>query len=121
MAQPERIDAILDRMASRMGLSARLEREKALILWEEAVGGNVAKKTAAVSIKGGRLLVVVADSTWLQELALLKEGIIERLNSLLGKPAVEDIIYRIGDPAREKGEEISDGGKTQPQERRHKR
>jgi len=104
-----------------MGLSARLEREKALILWEEAVGGSVAKKTAAISIKGGRLLVVVKDSTWLQELALLKEDIIGRLNSLLGKPTVEDIIFRIGDPAREKDEESTDGGKTQPQGRRRKR
>jgi predicted nucleic acid-binding Zn ribbon protein len=121
VAEPERIDAILDRMTSRMGLSARLEREKALILWKEAVGSNVARRTAAMSIRGGRLVVVVKDSTWLQELSLLKEDIIERLNSLLGKRIVEDLILRIGDPARERGEENSDGSETQPQERRRRR
>ena len=118
MAEPERISSILARLVSRMGISTRLEREKAVILWEEAVGRNIASRAEAVSFKGGRLFVVVKDSTWLQELALMKEGLIEKLNSLLGKPMVEDIMFRIGDPEEERGKERSDGGETQPQGRR---
>jgi predicted nucleic acid-binding Zn ribbon protein len=112
VAQPEKVSSILERLISRMGISTRLEREKAVILWEEAVGRNIARRAEAVSFKGGRLFVVVKDTTWLQELALMKEGIIEKLNSLLGKPIVEDIMLRIGEPNREAGKENSNGGET---------
>ena len=106
MAKPERIDSILERLAARLGITSRLEKEKAVILWDEAVGENIARRAAAVSMKGGSLFVVVESSTWLQELALMKEGIIEKINSLLGKPLVEDIVFRIGEPGKEK----SNGG-----------
>lgn len=121
MAEPERISSILARLVSRMGISTRLEREKAVILWEEAVGRNIARRAEAVSFNGGRLFVVVKDSTWLQELALMKEGIIEKMNSLLGKPMVEDIMFRIGDPHEDRTKERSDGGETQPQTGRGER
>jgi predicted nucleic acid-binding Zn ribbon protein len=112
VTQPEKIGSILERLISRMGISARLEREKAVILWEKAVGRSIARRAEAVSFKGGRLVVVVKDSTWLQELALMKEGIIEKLNSLLGKPIVEDIVLRIGDPHKESGKENQHGGEA---------
>ena len=112
MAEPERIDSILARVTSRMGISARLEREKAVVLWEEAVGASIARRAEAVSIKGGVLVVLVENSTWLQELALVKESIIAKLNTLVGKPVVEDIIYRIGRPSAGEDEERSDGGQA---------
>jgi predicted nucleic acid-binding Zn ribbon protein len=102
VAEPEKIGSILDRLAARMGITSRLEKEKAVILWEEVVGVNIARRAQAVSIKGGNLFVVVANSAWLQELALMKEGIIEKINLLLGKSVVEDVIFRVGDPGKEK-------------------
>jgi hypothetical protein len=38
---------------------------------------------------------------WLQELALLKEGIIAKINALVGKEVIEDIVFRVGDPDKE--------------------
>jgi predicted nucleic acid-binding Zn ribbon protein len=105
VAEPERAGNILDRLVARMGITARLQREKAVVSWEEAVGAKIARRAEAVSITGGRRVVVVENSTWLQELALMKEGIIEKINSLVGKPVVEDIIFRIGTPGGEKGKE----------------
>jgi len=106
VAEPERIASILERLTARMGITSRLENEKAVVLWEEAVGETIARRAGAVSSKGGKLYVVVENSAWLQELALMKEGIIEKINSLAGKPVVEDIIFRIGAPSKEK----SNGG-----------
>jgi predicted nucleic acid-binding Zn ribbon protein len=102
VAEPEKIGSILDRLAARMGITSRLEKEKAVVLWEDVVGPNIARRARAVSIKGGILFVVVANSAWLQELALMKEGIIDKINLLLGKSVVEDVIFRVGDPAKEK-------------------
>jgi predicted nucleic acid-binding Zn ribbon protein len=106
MRQPERAGKILDRLTARMGIAARLEREKAVVLWEEAVGGNIARRAKAVSVRNEILFVVVQNSAWLQELSLLKEGIIEKVNSAVGTEIVKDIVFRIGDP----GKENTDGG-----------
>jgi predicted nucleic acid-binding Zn ribbon protein len=106
MAEPERADTILDRLATRMGITSRLEKEKAVILWEEVVGKSIARRAAAVSVKGGKLFVAVENSVWLQQLALMKEGIMDKINSRLGKAVVEDIIFRIGETGKEK----SNGG-----------
>ena len=105
MGQPEKMDSILDRLIARMGITGRLEREKAVVFWEEAVGSSIARRAAAVSISGGRLVVAVENSAWLQELALMKESIIEKVNSRVGKPVVEDIVFRIGNPRKDEGKE----------------
>lgn len=101
MGQPEKAGKILDRLTTKMGIAARLESEKAVILWEEAVGKNIARRAKAVSVRNRILFVVVQNSAWLQELSLLKEGIIEKLNSLVGKDVVKDIVFRIGNPDKE--------------------
>ena len=101
VAQPEKVAKILERLTTKMGIAARLEAEKAVVLWEEAVGKNIARRAKAVSIRNRILFVVVQNSAWLQELSLLKEGIIEKVNSLVGKEVVKDIVFRIGNPGKE--------------------
>jgi predicted nucleic acid-binding Zn ribbon protein len=98
VAQPERAANILDRLTDRMGIAARLEKEKAVVLWGEAVGQGVARRAKATSVRDNILFVTVQNSMWLQELALLKEGIIAKINSLVGKEVIKDIVFRVGDP-----------------------
>lgn len=101
MAKPEKAGEILSRLTDRMGIAARLEKEKAVVLWEEAVGEGIARRSKATSVRGETLFVTVQNSMWLQELALLKEGIIAKLNSLAGSDVVRDIVFRVGDPDKE--------------------
>ena len=101
MAQPEKAEKILERLTTRMGIAARLEREKAVVVWEEAVGKNISRRAKAVSLRNDILFVHVQNSVWLQELSLLKEGIIEKINTLVGKDVVRDIVFRVGDPRKE--------------------
>jgi predicted nucleic acid-binding Zn ribbon protein len=101
VGQPERAGNILDRLTVKMGIASRLESEKAVVLWGEAVGKNIARRAKAVSVRNRILFVMVQNSAWLQELALLKEGIIEKLNLLVGKEVIKDIVFRIGNPDKE--------------------
>lgn len=103
MAKPEQAGKILDRLTVKMGIASRLESEKAVVLWGEAVGKNIARRAKAVSVRNRILFVIVQNSAWLQELSLLKEGIIEKINSLVGKDVVKDIVFRIGNPGKENG------------------
>ncbi len=101
-AEFERVDRILDRLTAKIGIASRLESEKAVVLWEEAVGDKIAKKTKAQAINNGVLYVQASNSMWIQELSLLKESIIQKLNGLIGSEVVNDIAFRIGDVTKEK-------------------
>ena len=102
MAKPEKADIILKRLTSRMGIDTRLEMEKAVVLWEEVVGAKVARRAKAEAVRGGILFVRVVNSTWMQELSLLKEGIIEKLNAIMEGDIVKDIVFRVGMANKEK-------------------
>ena len=101
MAQPEKAEKILERLTKRMGIAARLEREKPVLVWEEAVGKTISRRAKAISLRNDILFVRVQNSVWLQELSMLKEGIIEKINTLVGKDVVRDIVFRVGDPRKE--------------------
>lgn len=75
-------------------------------VWESAVGPEVARRSSPVSLQGGRLLVAVSTSAWVQQLSFLRERLREALNQALGQNVVRDIRFRLAEwepplPARE--------------------
>ena len=64
-------------------------------VWEEVVGGPVAKHTRPLWIKEGKLRVSVTDPIWLQELGYVERTIRKKLNDKLGRTAVKKIEFRI--------------------------
>jgi predicted nucleic acid-binding Zn ribbon protein len=53
--------------------------------WREAVGHSIAERAWPVSERGGVLTVSCESSVWAQELDLMSEPILERLNERLGQ------------------------------------
>ncbi len=76
---------------SAAGLSDQAKRLRIFQMWREAVGDDIAARTAPESFKRGVLLVRVSSPTWQNELTFLKAGMLQKLNSLLGQPLVRDI------------------------------
>ncbi|MGH7407110.1 MAG: DUF721 domain-containing protein [Candidatus Methylomirabilales bacterium] len=64
-------------------------------LWPEVVGPEVAQRTRPGALSRGRLTVLVTDSVWLHQLAMLKPRLIEALNRRLGEPLVQDLFFRV--------------------------
>ncbi len=64
-------------------------------IWDEAVGSAIARNAQPLWIKKGRLRIKVSDPIWLQELSMAGEAIKEKLNSKLGRKAVEKIEFRL--------------------------
>jgi predicted nucleic acid-binding Zn ribbon protein len=62
---------------------ARVQR-----VWEDAVGAAIAREAEPVSERGGVVTVGCRSSVWAQELDLMSEALVERLNDALGRPAV---------------------------------
>ena len=94
----EPVGALLGQLLRRLGLERRLEEQRAIAAWPEIVGPKIAEQARPVAIREGVLFVDVATNVWMQELALLRDSIVERLNAHLGGPLVEKIVLSIERP-----------------------
>ena len=76
----------------------RLEEGRIWLVWDAAVGRQIAAKARPVSFRDGILTVAVANAPWMQQLTFLKKGILEKLNERLGRELVRDIYLKAGVP-----------------------
>lgn len=89
-------DAIFSGLASN-DLTNALRPHMAKAIWARTVGPQVAAVTQPVSIRNGNILVVrVKNSVWANEITLLKDDILRRLNKALGGPVLADLYVDAG-------------------------
>ena len=67
-------------LLASLGLEERLQQYRALLLWDEVVGPQIAARTRPEKIRDGVLEVCVDQPTWMQQLQLLKPQILAKLN-----------------------------------------
>jgi len=96
----EPVGSLLSQVLRSLGLDRRFEEYRAVEVWPEVVGAAIAAQATAVEVRDGVLFVDVASNVWMQELGLLRNGIVERLNARLGGPRVQRIVLSIARPPR---------------------
>jgi predicted nucleic acid-binding Zn ribbon protein len=62
--------------------------------WPAAAGDAFARACEPVSERDGTVVVTCSSAVWAQELDLLAEPVLERLNGALGRPAVKRLRTR---------------------------
>lgn len=90
------ISEILAKTLQELPSAYRITVQFILDSWPDAVGAYIARKTKAVSVKQGVLLVRVSDPIWAQHLVLQKKQILERLNRGQSTKILKDIRFQIG-------------------------
>lgn len=75
------------------GWQQRLSEQRAVGVWADCVGLEIARVTQAEAVREGVLQVRVLRSAWKTELNYLKEEIIAKLNEALGDKVVTDIRF----------------------------
>ena len=83
-------------------LAQMLRPHLAKVHWVGVVGPQVAGVTQVESVRDGVLFVRVKNSVWANELTLLKEDMLRRLNSKLGGRVLTDIHFKASGLARDK-------------------
>ena len=83
-------------------LAKALRPHLAKVHWVGVVGPQVAGVTQVESVRDGVLFVRVKNSVWANELTLLKEDMLRRLNSKLGGRVLTDIHFKASGLARDK-------------------
>lgn len=93
--EPKSFAAIFDEAMERVGASSTLAAQKASYMWPEVVGPGVARYTSRRYVAAdGVLHVCITSAPLRQELAFLRERLIDRLNTAADTPgAITDIIF----------------------------
>jgi predicted nucleic acid-binding Zn ribbon protein len=94
--RPKRIGDVLAQLITTRGYG-RIEADGQLrAAWQAAAGEQLARSSRAGRLRRGKLDVLVADSTTMQELSFDKHNILARLREQLPDAAIRDIRFRIG-------------------------
>lgn len=89
--RPSRIDYLLDDALASAGMTDGIDKLRMFMLWEEAVGPSIARKTSPLSYARGVLVVRSVNAAWQNELTYLKNDIVNKVNKLAGKKLVEEL------------------------------
>jgi len=95
--KPVAMAKLAEKFLRGIGQQHRLRELGIFDVWDQLVGGEIAKNAQPVSISDGRLIVAVSSSVWLNELGFARPKIKARLNRELGKGTIKDITFRIGE------------------------
>jgi hypothetical protein len=63
--------------------------------WEEIAGAELARRLTPVNLNGGVLMVEVSSSSWMQEMVFLKQGLLDKINDVLGYKRLHEIRFRL--------------------------
>ena len=88
------INEAIDLVIEDLGIRRSVVSDRARDVWKEAVGDLIDSNTSLKNIEKDKLIVVVADDSWRQELSFRKTEIMDKINELIGENAINDIIFR---------------------------
>jgi predicted nucleic acid-binding Zn ribbon protein len=95
--KPSKVSDILTAILTDRGWNSIAKEHRVFTEWSEAVGATISDNARPIRINRGVLVVVVSSPVWAQELSLMKDTIIQRLNSRLGEAIVQDIRFIQGE------------------------
>ncbi len=95
MSRPILIRDVIPNVLSSLGLKKKIERQKALFVWDRVVGRDIRKHTKPRYVRGKRIWVDVDDPVWIQQLSFLKSEILKKLNKKMGGEHIIDIIFKL--------------------------
>ena len=90
------IGGIIDDVLITFRRESDFELMRVWQIWDGIVGDVIAQNAKPAAFKGRVLLVHVSSSTWVHQLQFLKQDMISKLNSALGKALIEDLKFKIG-------------------------
>jgi predicted nucleic acid-binding Zn ribbon protein len=76
------------------GLDRKLKEREIVSQWDEIVGKLIANSTQSIYVKDGKLFIHIRSAVIKNELNLIKQGLIQEINSRAGYKMVEEIVIR---------------------------
>jgi hypothetical protein len=96
MRRAARAGELLEKLLKGFGLDLRLQQYRALVIWDDVVGPQIAAHARPHKIRGSVLEVCVDQPAWMQQLQLMKPQILKKLNTQLGEAEIKEIFLKKG-------------------------
>jgi predicted nucleic acid-binding Zn ribbon protein len=90
----KKIDSLLQHFVKENGLERGLAEYRLMKSWKDLLGISVAKKTKSLRIKNKKLYVTLHSSVVRNELSLMKDSLIPKLNEAAGMDVIDDVVLR---------------------------
>jgi predicted nucleic acid-binding Zn ribbon protein len=84
---PTSVGTVLNGIFARSGLAGSLSRYAILRAWPRIVGSQVARHAKAEKVAGATLYVAVDSAAWMNELAAIKNLLLDKLNAHIQREA----------------------------------
>jgi predicted nucleic acid-binding Zn ribbon protein len=89
-----KIDSLLQQFVKANNLERGLAEYRLMKSWRELLGITIAKRTKALRIHNGKLYVTLHSSVVRNELAMIKDSLIPKLNEAAGMEVIDDIVLK---------------------------
>jgi len=89
-----KIDSLLQQFVKSNRLEKGLAEYRLMKSWKDLLGITVAKKTKSLRIQNRKLFVTLHSSVVRNELSLIKESLIPKLNEAAGMDVIDDVVLR---------------------------
>ena len=90
----QKIDSLLDQFVKANKLEKGLAEYRLMKSWKDLLGISVAKKTKNLYIRNRKLFVTLHSSVVRNELGMIKDTLIPRLNEAAGMKVIDDIVLK---------------------------
>lgn len=88
-----------------LGLQKQYNAQSVIVHWPEIVGDDIAANAYPRFVQQGTLIVGVNSSVWSHHLSMMKESIIDKINSFIGQKLIFDIRFQAGYLSNSQNEE----------------
>lgn len=96
MARAEPVRRLLEGILRDKGMEGKLREFRTWLVWDQAVGPQIARNARPLRIRDGVLEVRVAHPVWMQQLQLMKPQLLKKLNERLEGARIRDLYFRRG-------------------------
>ena len=88
----KKIDTLLQQFVKANRLEKGLAEYRLMKSWKDLLGITVAKKTKSLRIQNRKLFVTLHSSVVRNELSMIKESLIPKLNEAAGMDVIDDVV-----------------------------
>jgi predicted nucleic acid-binding Zn ribbon protein len=92
--QTQTISEVISQLMKEKGFENKLLEVSLIRFWEELLGKTVARYTKHISIKNNTLYVTLTSSIVRNEIMLIRDELIGKLNEKAGKNFIEKIVLK---------------------------
>jgi len=92
----QRMADLIPMTIKNMNLQKKYNAQSVIVHWKKIVGDDIATHTYPVIVQSGILVIGVNNSVWCHHLSMMKESIMDKINSFIGEKLILDIRFKTG-------------------------